>query len=151
MRNVVQELIDYAQEIKGYKAAYVNEAYDVSNIVLEKALTDNEILMLIYPLSGSQTVSKNVFGDITISTVLSFGRKSESESYSTIGENTKQKWDNRIYELYNLGREFLEGFFGTCGIQYYECTSVRWLQQINKTSSNLDFAQIEITFTEWKQ
>lgn len=151
MRNVVQELIDYAQEIKGYKAAYVNEAYDVSNVALEKAMTDNEILMLIYPLSGSITPIKNQFGDITISTVLSFGRKSESESYSTIGENTKQKWDNRIYDLYQLGNEFLESFFGRCGQQYYECTNVRWLQNINKTSSNLDFAVFEITFTEWKQ
>lgn len=151
MRNVVQELIDYAQQMKDYKAAYINDSYDVSSVILDKEMIDNEILMLIYPLSGTLGVSGNQPNDLIFSTVIAFGRKSESESYSTVGEDSKQKWDNRIFELYNLGLEFLKEFFGICGLQYYELTNVRWLQQINKTSSNLDFAQLEITFTEWRQ
>jgi len=152
MRNVVADLMNEADKI-GYQSFYVNDSVDLNSILANVDLTDSGIIMLILPVSGSSKFgTMGVTESYQHSTILLFGRKTEQEeTISNVGETQKEKWDNRIFELYNEGVTFIENFFAPCPEKNYTIVSSRWLQQINKSSSNIDFAQIEISFTEWKQ
>ena len=152
MRNVVKDLMDEADK-SGYQSFYVNDSVDLNYILSNADLTDSGIIMLILPINGSSKFgAMGITESYKHSTILLFGRKSEQEeTISDIGETQQEKWDNRIFELYNEGITFIENFFAPCPEKKYVIESCRWLQQINKSSANIDFAQIEITFSEWKQ
>ena len=147
MNNIVQELIYYAESLD-MQAAYVNDTYDLNTIMSNMELSDGGECLLIFPISGS---GSGVASDLELKTILMFGRKNEGDTVSSLSETTQQKWDNRIYELYNSGLTFVNNFFKQCGSQMYDLGAYNFLQSINRTSSNIDFAQIEISFTEWKQ
>ena len=150
MRNIIADLRTEAVNA-GYTFEYVNGAYDINEQVMRLMNGTSQKVMLVLPFTVNDTVEGGMVSEYKYTASIWFGRKMELATISDINETQSEKWDNRLYELINEGNEFLESFFAPCSTKNYRLDSKRSEQLINRTSENLDFIQIDITFTEWKK
>ena len=150
MRNIIADLREEAVKA-GYTFEYVNGAYDINEQVMRLMNGTSQKVMLVLPFTVNDTVENSMVSEYKYTASIWFGRKMELATISDINETQTEKWDNRLYELINEGNEFLETFFSPCSTKNYRLDSKRSEQLINRTSENLDFIQIDITFTEWKE
>ena len=150
MRNIIADL--RAEAVKaGYTFEYVNGAYDINEQVMRLMNGTSQRVMLVLPFTVNDTVENSMVSEYKYTASIWVGRKMELATISDVNETQSEKWDNRLYELINEGNEFLEAFFAPCSTKNYRLDSKRSEQLINRTSENLDFIQIDITFTEWKE
>ena len=150
MRNIIADLRTEAVKA-GYTFEYVNGAYDINEQVMRLMNGTSQKVMLVLPFTVNDTVENSMVSEYKYTASIWVGRKMELATISDINETQSEKWDNRLYELINEGNEFLESFFAPCSTKNYRLDSKRSEQLINRTSENLDFIQIDITFTEWKE
>ena len=150
MRNIIADLRTEAVKA-GYTFEYVNGAYDINEQVMRLMNGTSQKVMLVLPFTVNDTVENSMVSEYKYTASIWVGRKMELATISDINETQSEKWDNRLYELTNEGNEFLESFFAPCSTKNYRLDSKRSEQLINRTSENLDFIQIDITFTEWKE
>ena len=150
MRNIIADLRTKAVKA-GYTFEYVNGAYDINEQVMRLMNGTSQKVMLVLPFTVNDTVEGGMVSEYKYTASIWVGRKMELATISDINETQSKKWDNRLYELINEGNEFLEAFFEKKKKKNYRLDSKRSEQLINRTSENLDFIQIDITFTEWKE
>ena len=150
MRNIIADLRTEAVKA-GYTFEYVNGAYDINEQVMRLMNGTSQKVMLVLPFTVNDTVDGGMVSEYKYTASIWVGRKMELDTISDINETQSEKWDNRLYELINEGNDFLETFFAPCSTKNYRLDSKRSEQLINRTSENLDFIQIDITFTEWKE
>ena len=150
MRNIIADLRTEAVKA-GYTFEYVNGAYDINEQVMRLMNGTSQRVMLVLPFTVNDTVENSMVSEYKYTASIWVGRKMELDTISDVNETQSEKWDNRLYELINEGNEFLEVFFAPCSTKNYRLDSKRSEQLINRTSENLDFIQIDITFTEWKE
>ena len=150
MRNIIADLRTEAVKA-GYTFEYVNGAYDINEQVMRLMNGTSQKVMLVLPFTVNDTVENSMVSEYKYTASIWVGRKMELATISDINETQSEKWDNRLYELINEGNDFLETFFAPCSTKNYRLDSKRSEQLINRTAENLDFIQIDITFTEWKE
>ena len=147
MKDIVSELIAHA-ELHGCRGQYINDARYMSDVLHGMDVQQEDIIFLIdFPRTS---------GDIEVGTTQSLnrsftffvGRKSELETDSSIGEAPLSKWTNRLAELSEIGALLLQTFFTGCNTSY---TLKSWQNddQINESSTSIDFVSFNVTITEW--
>lgn len=148
MRNIIDKLSKHA-ESKGYKAEYISIEGIQSFVYYDRVPDNGDVLVgITFPILTPNLTGGAVESN-TLNFAIMFGRKSECDTASGIDELPIEKWNNRMYELYNIAQSFIEGFFRQCN-QEYGLSTYRITPEVNRTSINIDFVVADITVTEWK-
>jgi hypothetical protein len=92
--------------------------------------------------------SQTYNGDLTYKILITVGRKTEADTFSSIAETAAQKYDNRLFELQGTMQTFLNSFFCSNDLEELS-TSVQLVK--NDLSLNVDAVLADVTFRAWNQ
>ena len=89
-------------------------------------------------------------GELTFRLELMLGRKFEAETFSSIAETAKQKYENRLFELSSQLNEFLNTIFN-CSNEIEEMGNTEITMAKNIFSASIDAALTTVTIKAWNQ
>ena len=129
-------------EAAGYKFIYGGSAYANYELTSLGDLTDDSIVVFMFPfIENAEVVSSGIDG-FTLDTIISVGRKSEATTYSNLDETEKQKYDRRLKDLKAYLVSFVQSVL--CNSDF-ELNSLRIDSTLNRFNENLDTVNGQLT------
>ncbi len=121
--------------------------YELNNVDL--ASGQNFLYITLPTITrGKETQVYN--GELTFRLELMLGRKFEAETFSSIAETAKQKYESRLFELSNQLNDFLNTIFN-CSNEIEEMGNTEITMAKNIFSASIDAALTTVTIKAWNQ
>lgn len=129
-------------EAAGYKFIYGGSAYANYELTSLGDLTDDYIVVFMFPFIENAEVVSSWIDGFTLDTIISVGRKTESATMSSLDETEKQKYDRRLKDLKAYLVNFVQSIL--CNSDF-ELNSLRIDSTLNRFNENLDTVNGQLT------